>query len=58
MNKNQHKLGNNISNKDKTMVNPPKVLFSVIRQYPEVGLKNSYILSYKNHLGRFINKTR
>jgi hypothetical protein len=53
MNKNQHKLGNNISNRDKIMVNSPKVLFSVTRQYPEAGLKNNYILSYKNHLRRF-----
>jgi hypothetical protein len=56
--KNKHKLGNNISNKDKFRVNSLEVHFSITRQYPEVGLKNKYILSYKNHLGRFDNNTR
>jgi hypothetical protein len=56
--KNKHKLENNISNKDKIRVNSPEMIFSITRQYPEVGLKNNYILSYKNHLGRFINNTR
>jgi hypothetical protein len=58
MSKNKHKLGNNISNIDKIRVNSPEVLFSITRQYPEVGLKNNYILSYTNHLGRFVNITR
>jgi hypothetical protein len=48
---------NNISNRDKIRVNSPEVHFSITRQYPEVGLKNNYILSYKNHLGRFDNIT-
>jgi hypothetical protein len=56
--KNIHKWGNNISNRDKIKVNSPKVHFSITRKYPEVGLKNSYILSYKNHLGIFDNITR
>jgi hypothetical protein len=43
--KNKHKLGNNISNIDKIRVNSPEVHFSITRQYPEVGLKNNYILS-------------
>jgi hypothetical protein len=58
MNENKHKLGNNISVGDKIMVNSPEVHFSITTQYPEVGLKNNYILSYKNHLGRFDNNTR
>jgi hypothetical protein len=53
-----HKLGNNISIRDKIRVNLPEVHFSIIRQYPKVRLKNNYILSYKNHLDRFDNKTR
>jgi hypothetical protein len=57
MNKNKHIFENNISNKDKIRVNPPEVHFSITRQYPQVGLKNNYILSYKNHLGRFDNIT-
>jgi hypothetical protein len=56
--KSMHKLGNNISNRDKFRVNSPEVHFSITRQYPEVELKNNYILSYKNHLGRFINNNR
>jgi hypothetical protein len=56
--KNKHKLGNNIFNRDKIRVNSPEVHFNLKRQYPEVELKNSYILSYKNHLGRFDNITR
>jgi hypothetical protein len=48
--KNKHKLGNEISNRDKIRVNSPEVHFSITKQYPEVGLKNNYILSYKNHL--------
>jgi hypothetical protein len=47
MNKNKHKLGNNISNRDKIRVNSPKVHFNITKQYPEVGLKNNYILSLK-----------
>jgi hypothetical protein len=58
MNKNKHKLRNNISNRDKIRVNSPEVHFSITKQYPEVGLKNNYILSYKNHLDRFFNNTR
>jgi hypothetical protein len=58
MNKNKHKLGNNISIRDKIMVNSPEVHFSTTIQYPEVGLNNKFILSYKNHLGRLVNKTR
>jgi hypothetical protein len=54
--KNKHKLGNNISKKDKIMVNSPEVQFSI--KYPEVGLKNKFILSYKNHIGKFVNNTR
>jgi hypothetical protein len=56
--KNKHKLGNNISNRDKIMVNSPQVHFNITKQYPEVELKNKFILSYKNHLARFVNKTR
>jgi hypothetical protein len=56
--KNMHKWGNNISNRDKIRVSSPEVHFDIARQYPEVGLKNNYILSYKNHLGRFDNITR
>jgi hypothetical protein len=56
--KNKHKLGNNISNRDKIMVNSPEMYFDITRQYPEVGLKNKFILSYKNYLGRFDNNTR
>jgi hypothetical protein len=40
------------------MVNSPEVHFNITRIYPEVGVKNKYILSYKNHLGRFVNITR
>jgi hypothetical protein len=58
MSKNKHKLGNNVSNRDKFRVNSPKVHFGITRQYLEVGLKNKFILSYKNHLGRFVNNTR
>jgi hypothetical protein len=58
MNKNKHKLRNNISNRDKIRVNSPEVHFSITKQYPEVGLKNNYILSYKNNLCRFDNNTR
>jgi hypothetical protein len=35
-----------------------EVHFNITRKYPEVGLKNNYILSYKIHLGRFVNNTR
>jgi hypothetical protein len=35
------------------MVNLPKMLFNITRLYPEVGLKNNYIWTYKNHLGSF-----
>jgi hypothetical protein len=56
--KNKHKLGNNIYNKDKIMVNSPDVHFSITRQHLEVGIKNKFILSYTNHLGRFVNNTR
>jgi hypothetical protein len=56
--KNKHKSGINISSSDKLMVNSPEVHFSITRQYPEVGLKNKFILSYKIHLGRFVNNTR
>jgi hypothetical protein len=45
MNKNKHKLGNNISNKDKIRVNSPEVHFSIKKQYSKVGLKNNYSLS-------------
>jgi hypothetical protein len=45
MNKNKHKLGNNIFNRDKIRMNPPEVHFGITRQLPEVGLKNNYILS-------------
>jgi hypothetical protein len=58
MNKNKHIFGNNISNRDKIRVNSPEVHFRITRQYPGVGLKNIFILSYKNHLGRFDNITR
>jgi hypothetical protein len=56
--KNKHTLGNNIFNRDKIRVNSPEVHFTITRQYPEVGLKNNYILSYKIHLGRSDNNTR
>jgi hypothetical protein len=56
--KNMHKLRNNISNRDKIWVNSPEVHLGITKQYPEVGLKNNYILSYKTHLGRFDNNTR
>jgi hypothetical protein len=48
--KNMHKLGNNISNRDKTRVNSTGVHLNLTKQYPEEELKNNYILSYKNHL--------
>jgi hypothetical protein len=44
MNKNKHKLGNNISKRDKIRVNSPEVHFNLTRQYSEVELKNNYIL--------------
>jgi hypothetical protein len=56
--KKKHKLRNNISNRDKIRVNPLEVHLSITEQYPGVGLKNSCILSYKNHLGRFDNNIR
>jgi hypothetical protein len=56
--KSKHKLGNNISDRYKIMVNSPEVHFSITKQYPEVGLKHKFILSYKNHVGRFVNITR
>jgi hypothetical protein len=56
--KNKHKWGNNISNRDKNMVNSPRMHFDIIRWYPEVGIKKNYIPGYKNHLGRFNNITR
>jgi hypothetical protein len=56
--KNKHKSGINISNRDKIMINSPEVHFNITRLYPEVELKNNYILSYKNHLGRFVNFTK
>jgi hypothetical protein len=36
-------MRNNISNRDKFMVNSPRMHFDMPRQYPEVGLKNNYI---------------
>jgi hypothetical protein len=56
--KNKHKYGINISNSDKIMINSSDVHFNITRRYAEVGLKNNYMLSYKNHLGRFDNNTR
>jgi hypothetical protein len=56
--KNMLKWGNYIFNRDKIRVISPEVHCSITRQYPEVGLKNNYIISYKNHLGRFDNITR
>jgi hypothetical protein len=53
--KNKHKFGNNISSRDKIMINSPEVHFTITRQYPEVGIKNKYILICKIHLGRFVN---
>jgi hypothetical protein len=58
MNKNKHIFGNNISDRDKIRINSPEVHFRIKRQYPKVGLKNNYIFSYKNRLGRFDNNTR
>jgi hypothetical protein len=58
MNKNEHKSGINIFSSDKILVNSPEVHFSITRQYPEVGLKSKFILSYRIHLGRFVNTTR
>jgi hypothetical protein len=58
MNKNKHIFGNNIYNRDKIRVNSPEMHFGITRQYPEVGLKNNYIFSFKNTLGRFDNNTR
>jgi hypothetical protein len=58
MSKNKHIFGNNISIRDKIIVNSSEVHFIITRQYPEVGLKNNYILVYKIHLGRFDNITR
>jgi hypothetical protein len=55
--KNKHKLGNNISKRNKIRVKSLEVHFRMTKQYPEVGHKNNYILSYKNHLGRFDNNT-
>jgi hypothetical protein len=56
--KKKHKLRNNISNRNKIRVNLPEVHLSITEHYPEVGLKNNCILSYKYHLGRFDNNTR
>jgi hypothetical protein len=56
--KNKHKWGNNNSNRDKIMVNSPRILFNTTRLQTEVGLKNNYILGYKNLLGRFTNITK
>jgi hypothetical protein len=56
--KSMHKLGIKFYNRDKIRVNSPEVHFTITRQYPEAGLKNNYILSYKNHLGRIDNNTR
>jgi hypothetical protein len=58
MNKNKHKSRNNISNSDKIMINSLEVHLGIKRQYPEVELKNKFILSYKIHLVRFDNNTR
>jgi hypothetical protein len=56
--KNKHKSGINISDSDKIMINSPRTHFNIKILSPEVGLKNNYILSYKNHLGRFVNFTK
>jgi hypothetical protein len=56
--KNKNKSGNNIYSRDKIMINSEELHFNITRQYPEVGLKNKIILSYKIHLGRFANNTR
>jgi hypothetical protein len=56
--KNKYKSENNISDSDKIIINSLEVHFNITRRYPEVELKNSYILSYKIHLGRFVNNTR
>jgi hypothetical protein len=58
MSKNMLIFGNNISNRDKIMVNSSEVHFIITRQLPEVGLKNNYIFGYNIHLGRFDNITR
>jgi hypothetical protein len=41
---NMHKSGNNISNRDKIKVNSPRVQLNITKQYPEVGLRNNYVL--------------
>jgi hypothetical protein len=56
--KNKHKSGINIYNRYEIIINSPEVHFNITRWYEEVGLKNNFILSYKNHLGRFDNNTR
>jgi uncharacterized membrane protein len=56
--KNKHKSGHNISSSDKIMIKSLKVHFNITRWYPEVGLKNKFISSYKIYLGRFVNNTR
>jgi hypothetical protein len=40
------------------MINTSEVHFNIIRQYPEVGFKNTFILRYKIQLGKFVNNTR
>jgi hypothetical protein len=40
------------------MINSPEVHLGMKWSYPEFGHKNLYILSYKNHLDRFIINTK
>jgi hypothetical protein len=48
----------NISYQHKIVINSPEVHFGLQRQHAEVGNKNLFIFSYKNHLLSFCINTK
>jgi hypothetical protein len=53
-----HKLRIKIYVKLKIMINSQEVCFDITRHYAQVGHKKINILSYKNHLGSFLQKKK
>jgi hypothetical protein len=54
----RHKTRLNISDRYKIMVNPPKMNLGITRSHARVEHKNIFIFCYKNHLDKFIIKTK
>jgi hypothetical protein len=56
--KNKHISRINISENYKIVINSPELHFGIKRLHSEVGHKNLFIFSYKNHLDRFYINTK